>query len=102
VAEATGTPVYLYSRAAIEDAYQELDRALVRLPHMLWLCRQSNGNLSILKPFARMGVASTLFPAVSWITCEEFGVRGDPHRLFGVGKDQHEIREALNYRPPLA
>jgi len=55
VAEATGTPVYLYSRAAIEDAYQELDRGLGSLPHTLCFAVKSNGNLSILNHLARMG-----------------------------------------------
>jgi len=46
VAETAGTPVYLYSRAAIESAYRELDRGLGSLPHTLCFAVKSNGNLS--------------------------------------------------------
>ena len=48
IAEKVGTPTYLYSRAAIEDAYRELDRGLGLLPHTLCFAVKSNGNLSIL------------------------------------------------------
>jgi len=37
VARKFGTPTYVYSRAAIEDAYEELHRGLGALPHTLCL-----------------------------------------------------------------
>src|SRR5438445_10815574 len=55
VARKFGTPAYLYSRAAIEDAYQELLKGLGALPHTLCFAVKSNGNLSILQHLARMG-----------------------------------------------
>src|SRR5271169_4136187 len=55
VAEKVGTPAYLYSQAAIEDAYRELDRGLGSLPHTLCFAVKANGNLTILNHLARMG-----------------------------------------------
>jgi len=98
VAEATGTPVYLYSRAAIEDAYQELDRGLGSLPHTLCFAVKSNGNLSILNHLARMGSGFDIVSGGELEHLRRIGVRGDRIVFSGVGKDQHEIREALNYR----
>src|SRR5712671_5185494 len=98
VAEATGTPVYLYSRAAIEDAYQELDRGLGSLPHMLCFAVKSNGNLSILNHLARMGSGFDIVSGGELHHLRRIGVRGDRIVFSGVGKDRHEIREALNYR----
>ena len=98
VAEATGTPVYLYSRAAIEDAYQELDRGLGSMPHTLCFAVKSNGNLSILNHLARMGSGFDIVSGGELEHLRRIGVRGDRIVFSGVGKDQHEIREALNYR----
>src|SRR5271170_7241972 len=55
VAEKIGTPAYLYSRAAIDDAHRELHRGLGALPHTLCFAVKANGNLSILKHVAKMG-----------------------------------------------
>src|SRR5215475_3092491 len=52
--EKFGSPLYLYSRAAIESAYKELDKGLGTLPHTLCFAVKSNGNLSILKTLAKL------------------------------------------------
>src|SRR6266849_1262422 len=98
VAEVSGTPAYLYSRAAIEDAYRELDRGLGSLPHTLCFAVKSNGNLSILNHLARMGSGFDIVSGGELDYLRRIGVRGDRIVFSGVGKDQHEIREALNYR----
>src|SRR5229473_5897309 len=98
VAETIGTPVYLYSRAAIDDAYQELHKGLGSLPHTLCFAVKSNGNLSILNHLARMGSGFDIVSGGELDHLRRIGVRGDRIVFSGVGKDQHEIREALNYR----
>jgi diaminopimelate decarboxylase len=98
VAGAAGTPVYLYSRAAIEDAYRELDRGLGSLPHTLCFAVKSNGNLSILNQLAQMGSGFDIVSGGELDYLRRIGVRGNRIVFSGVGKDQHEIREALNYR----
>jgi diaminopimelate decarboxylase len=98
VAEKAGTPTYLYSRAAIEDAYRELDRGLGSLPHTLCFAVKSNGNLSILNHLARMGSGFDIVSGGELDHLRRIGVRGDRIVFSGVGKDRHEIREALNYR----
>src|SRR5882724_2252020 len=97
VAEATGTPVYVYSRGAIESAYRELDRGLGSLPHTLCFAVKSNGNLSILNHLARMGSGFDIVSGGELEHLRRIGVRGDRIVFSGVGKDQREIREALNY-----
>src|SRR5260221_2780447 len=54
-AEKFGSPLYLYSRAAIETAYSELDRGLAGLPHTLCFAVKSNCKLSILNTLAERG-----------------------------------------------
>src|SRR6266849_7160328 len=55
IADKAGTPAYVYSQAAIGDAYGELDRGLGGLPHTLCFAVKSNGNLAILKYLAGLG-----------------------------------------------
>jgi diaminopimelate decarboxylase len=98
VAEKAGTPAYLYSRAAIKDAYRELDRGLGSLPHTLCFAVKSNGNLSLLDHLAKMGSGFDIVSGGELHHLQRIGVRGDRIVFSGVGKDRHEIREALNYR----
>jgi diaminopimelate decarboxylase len=98
VAEKAGTPAYLYSRAAIGDAYRELDRGLGSLPHTLCFAVKSNGNLSLLDHLAKMGSGFDIVSGGELDHLRRIRVRGDRIVFSGVGKDRHEIREALNYR----
>src|SRR5262252_6470337 len=50
-----GTPAYLYSHAAIRNAFAELQRGLGAQPHTLCFAVKSNGNLTILKILASHG-----------------------------------------------
>jgi diaminopimelate decarboxylase len=97
IAEKAGTPAYVYSRAAIEDAYRELDRGLGALPHTLCFAVKSNGNLSILDCLAKMGSGFDIVSGGELDYLRRVGVRGDRIVFSGVGKTRHEIREALHY-----
>src|ERR1700683_2072211 len=55
IANAVGTPAYIYSRAAIEQAYRRLDRAFGAFPHSLCYSLKANSNLSVLRILARLG-----------------------------------------------
>jgi diaminopimelate decarboxylase len=98
IAETVGTPAYVYSRAAVEGAYDELDRGLGAAPHMLCFAVKSNGNLSILNCLAKLGSGFDIVSCGELDYLRRIGVRGDRIVFSGVGKDRHEIRAALNYR----
>jgi len=98
VARKFGTPTYLYSGAAIEDGYQEFHAGLGTLPHTLCFAVKSNGNLSILNHLAKLGSGFDIVSGGELHHLQRIGVRGDRIVFSGVGKDRHEIREALNYR----
>jgi diaminopimelate decarboxylase len=97
VAEKFGTPSYIYSSAAIKDAYREFDRALGTLPHTLCFAIKSNGNLSLLKLMAKMGSGFDIVSGGELQYLQRIGVRGDRIVFSGVGKERQEIREALRY-----
>src|SRR5260370_6234679 len=98
VARKVGTPTYIYSRAAIDEAYEELHNGLGALPHTLCSAGTSNGNLSILNHLAKLGSGFDIVSGGELQHLQRIGVRGERIVFSGVGKDRHEIREALNYR----
>src|SRR5260370_19079773 len=65
IAEKTGTPTYVYSRAAIGGAYNELVSSLGALPHTLCFAVKSNVSLAILHDLAGLGNSFRLCPQVS-------------------------------------
>ena len=97
VAEQIGTPAYVYSRAAIDDAQAELHRGLGSLPHTLCFAVKSNGNLSILKHVAKGGNGFDIVSGGELAILRSVGVRGDRIVFSGVGKTREEMREALRY-----
>ena len=97
IAAKIGTPAYVYSRAAIDDAQQELHRGLGSLAHTLCFAVKSNGNLSILKHLARGGDGFDIVSGGELAMLQGIGVRGDRIVFSGVGKTRQEIREALRY-----
>jgi diaminopimelate decarboxylase len=98
-AESFGTPTYLYSRAAIADAYREFDRGLGKIPHTICFAVKSNGNLSILQHLAKMGSGFDIVSGGELEHLGHLGVCGDRIVFSGVGKTRYEIREALQYSP---
>jgi len=84
----------MFSRAAIDDAYMELHKGLGALPHTLCFAVSPTEICPILKHLARWEADLTSCPVVS-CTLQPHRRRGDRIVFSGVGKDRHEIREAL-------
>jgi diaminopimelate decarboxylase len=91
------TPAYVYSGAAITDAFSELDRGLAGVSHTLCFAIKANGNLSILKHLAKLGSGFDIVSGGELECLRRIGARGDRIVYSGVGKTREEIREALQY-----
>jgi diaminopimelate decarboxylase len=94
-----GTPTYLYSRAAITEAYREFDRGLNKIPRTICFAVKSNGNLSLLNHLAKLGSGFDIVSGGELEHLRHLEVRGDRIVFSGVGKTQYEIRDALQYSP---
>jgi diaminopimelate decarboxylase len=92
------TPTYVYSRRAIADAFQEIDRGLVRVPHLLCFAVKANGNLSILQLLTGLGGGFDIVSGGELELLGHIGISGKRIVFSGVGKTREEIREALRYR----
>jgi diaminopimelate decarboxylase len=98
VAKKAGTPAYVYSAAAIGDAYSELAEGLGALPHTVCFAVKSNGNLAILKYLAGLGSGFDIVSGGELQHLQQIGVPGKRVVFSGVGKTREELREALRYR----
>ena len=95
IAEAFGTPCYVYSRAALAAAYSAYDRALARRDHLICYAVKANSSLAVLNLLARLGSG---FDIVSGGELERvIAAGGDPGKTVfsGVGKSAAEMRAAL-------
>ena len=97
IAEAVGTPAYVYSRGNIETRYRQLDRAFGRLPHAICYAVKANSNLAVLEVMARMGSSFDIVSGGELDRLRRIGVPGDRIVFSGVGKTRDEIRDALAY-----
>lgn len=99
IAKKVGTPAYVYSGAAITEAYTELDdtltSALGKTSHTICYAVKANSNLSVLRLLAKLGSG---FDIVSGGELERLRCAGvSPSRVVfsGVGKSREEIAEGL-------
>jgi diaminopimelate decarboxylase len=95
IAARCGTPVYVYSRAAIETAFRDFDRAFRSVPHTICYAIKANSNLSILRLFARLGSNFDIVSGGELHRLLQIGVSGRRVVFSGVGKTREEICEAL-------
>src|SRR5882724_11623800 len=92
------TPTYVYSRRAITDAFQEIDRGLGSVPHLLCFAVKAIGNLSILKLLGDLGGGFDIVSGGELEHLGHIGIPGSRIVFSGVGKTREEIREALRYQ----
>jgi diaminopimelate decarboxylase len=97
IADALGTPSYVYSRASIESAYRVLDRAFGSLPHSICYAVKANSNLAILQVLARLGSSFDIVSGGELDRLRRIDVPGRRVVFSGVGKSRDEIRDALRY-----
>ena len=95
LAQRFGTPSYVYSRAALEQAWQRYDRAFGSRRHRIHYAVKANANLAVLDTLARLGSGFDIVSGGELARVLAAG--GDPaHVVFsGVGKTAAEMRDAL-------
>lgn len=96
LAERFGTPLYVYSRQALEMAYQNYARAFADTPHLICYAVKANSSLAILNLFARLGAGFDIVSGGELARVLAAG--GDPGKVVfsGVGKTADEMRAALD------
>lgn len=96
IAEAVGTPVYVYSRATLTRHARVFRDALSVLPAMhIAFAVKSNPNLAVLKLLAKEGYGADVVSGGEMERALAAGMPGDGIVFSGVGKTQAELVRAL-------
>ncbi len=90
-----GTPLYVYSQAAMLDALAAYQRALAGREHLVCYAMKANSNLAVLQTFARAGCGFDIVSGGELARVLAIGVAADRVVFSGVGKTRAEMRAAL-------
>ncbi|WP_151981011.1 diaminopimelate decarboxylase [Acinetobacter guerrae] len=95
LAEKFGTPLYVYSKAAFEKHYLDMDRAFDFIDHQICFAVKSNSNLAVLNVLAKLGAGFDIVTGGELARVLAAG--GDPAKIVfsGLGKSEADIEKAL-------
>ena len=95
LADRFGTPLYVYSKRTLERHYNAFDTALAELEHLTCFSVKANSNVSLLRLLGGLGAGVDIVSGGELHRALTAGI--DPQKIVfsGVGKQEHEIREAL-------
>jgi len=95
IAQAHQTPTYVYSRAALTQAFERFQAGLIGHDHLICFAVKANPSLAILNLFARLGAGFDIVSGGELARVLAAG--GDPKKVVfsGVGKSHAEIKAAL-------
>ena len=96
LAERYGTPLYVYSRQALESAYQAYAEAFAATPHLICYAVKANSSLAILNLFARLGAGFDIVSGGELARVLAAGGDANKTVFSGVGKTADEMRAALD------
>ena len=96
IAEAVGTPVYIYSKATFIDHLQKIQKAYSELDTLICYSVKACGNIKILKFMAGMGSGFDVVSGGELFRALQAGAQPSKIVFAGVGKTDVEITEALD------
>ena len=96
-AERFGTPLYLYSRAGIEEAYRAYDRAFAAVPHRIHYAVKANASLGLLRVLRHLGAGVDVVSGFELLAARRAGFRARDIVFAGVGKSEAEIDLGLEH-----
>ena len=97
VADAMGTPVYVYSAGHIREQFRRLERALAPVTHRICYSAKANGNLAILHLLRQLGAGVDIVSGGELLRARAAGFCGADVVFGGVGKTVDEMDLALTH-----
>jgi diaminopimelate decarboxylase len=95
LAEQFGTPLYVYSRAALTEAWHAYADACAGRHATVHVAVKANSNLAVLNLFARMGAGFDIVSGGELARVLAAGGKAENTVFSGVGKSVAEMREGL-------
>lgn len=96
IAQDLGTPVYVYSRAAILERYAAFRDAFAEADPLIAFAVKANGNLAVLRLLAGQGAGADIVSGGELRRALAAGIPGERIVFSGVGKTGAEMAAALD------
>jgi diaminopimelate decarboxylase len=96
-AQGLGTPLFVYSRAGIEEAYRAYETAFAPVPHRICYAVKANGNGAILRLLAGLGAGADIVSGGELLAARRAGFPPERIVFAGVGKADSEIALGLEH-----
>lgn len=90
-----GTPLYVYSRAALDEAFKAYQTAFATLNPLICYAVKANSNLSVIRRFAELGSGFDIVSGGELARVLAAGGDAGKTIFSGVGKSEAEIEFAL-------
>jgi diaminopimelate decarboxylase len=95
VAARFGTPLFLYSRGAIEEAWRRYESAFAGVAHRICYAVKANGNGAILRVLAGLGAGADIVSGGEMLQALRAGFPPERIVFAGVGKTDEELALGL-------
>ena len=95
IAERVGTPFYLYSASAMQDAYRRFTAALEGLNAQVFYAMKANGNQAVIRCFSDLGAGADVVSEGELRRALAAGIPAEKIVFAGVGKTEREMTFAL-------
>src|SRR5688572_757108 len=88
-----GTPLFVYSRASLEQQFLAYEQPLQGHPHLVCYAMKANSNLAVLNVLARLGAGFDIVSGGELVRALAAGADPDKIIFSGVGKTIPEMQE---------
>jgi len=95
IAQAHGTPLYVYSRDVLEQNWKSFDSAFADVPHRVCYAMKANSNLAVLSVLGNLGSSFDIVSGGELSRVLAAGITADKVVFSGVGKTHNEMAQAL-------
>jgi diaminopimelate decarboxylase len=95
IADAVGTPFYLYSSAAIADNYRAYEKTLGALGIGVFYSLKANSNQAIIRALGRLGAGADVVSVGEMHRALKAGIPAEKIVFAGIGKTELEMEAAL-------
>ena len=96
LADAVGTPTYVYSQATVSRHARVFDEGFAGHPHLICYAMKANANAGLLRVLASLGVGADIVSGGELVRALAAGIRPEHIVFSGVGKTPAEMSEALD------
>ena len=95
IAQAVGTPVYIYSYKTLERHFHIFDNAFKGIPHVTCYSCKANSNITILRIMGSLGGGTDIVSGGELYRALQAGIQPQKIVFSGVGKTEEEIKSAI-------